>query len=264
MDTEKSERKIKKKVTVDQIDFSYKKTKILKKVSLDIHQGQFTVIVGPNGSGKSTTIKCSTGLLKPSHGKIMIEGKNIRKMSFQEISDYIGYVPQNYQVTFPLKVFESILVGTAQGMNWKNSRKQLEAVEDVLEMLDLKAIANKNINELSGGQQQRVTIARALVKNPAFLFMDEPTSGLDLKNQQDVMLLMKRLAVEKNVGVLAVIHDINLASEVADQIIMMKDGEIYANGIPDHVIVPDKIEDVFNVKTKIIRHLGKPHMLRIS
>jgi iron complex transport system ATP-binding protein len=252
-----------KKVMVDQIEFSYKKTKVLKKISLNICQGEFTVIVGPNGSGKSTTVKCSTGLLKPSSGKVLIEKQDIKKMTFQEISNYIGYVPQHYQVTFPVKVFESVLIGTVKGVNWKSSQQQLDAVDEVMDLLDLHEIADRNTNELSGGQQQRVTIARALAKRPSFLFMDEPTSGLDLKNQQDVMRLMKDLATKKNVGVLAIIHDLNLASEIADNIIMMKNGEIFVNGKPEDVITPGNIEAVFGVKSKIIEHLGKPHMLRM-
>jgi iron complex transport system ATP-binding protein len=244
-----------------EITFNYGSMAALKGVSLAVGAGEMTALIGPNGSGKSTLVKCCSKILSPCQGRVFLNAMEIKRMSFSQIAQWIGYVPQSYSTIFSFKVFETVLMGLGSGMMWKYSKKDLQRTAAVLDVLGLTDIADRNIHELSGGQQQRVTIARALVKKPRFLIMDEPTSGLDFKNQHDVMNTVKDMAHRENIGVLTVAHDINLASATADRIVMMKDGMIHAEGKPEDVITPLNINAVFGVDVKVIRHKERPHIL---
>lgn len=252
-----------KPIQIEEISFSYSEKKVLDKISMEIKPGTFTVVMGPNGSGKSTLLKCSNQLLKTYKGSVSMDGIDLKKLKEHEVSKYIGYVPQNYQMLFSMTVFESLLLGLEKRSKISYSKSDLNKVSQLMEDLELTEMANDNVNNLSGGQQQRVTIARALVKNPPFLFMDEPTSGLDIKTQRDVMFFLKKLTKEKNIGILTIIHDINFAAEIADKIIVLKDGNMIAKGSPQEVVVPEIIEKTFGIKNKIIMHKNNPHMLII-
>lgn len=248
-------------IKLDKISFAYQKKEVLDDISMAIQPGTFTIIIGPNGAGKSTLLKCANQLLKKYQGDISMGQTNLQTLSYQDLSRYIGYVPQNYQTLFSMSVFDSILLGLKKKSTFSYSQKELEKVSLLLEQLELSEMASRPINHLSGGQQQRVTIARALVKDPPFLFMDEPTSGLDIKTQRDVMFFLKKLTQSKNIGVLTIVHDINLAAELADTIVILKEGKMLAQGQPKDVIRPDIIKDAFEVDNKIISHQNKPHML---
>lgn len=248
-------------IKLDKISFAYDKEKVLKDISMDIRPGTFTIIIGPNGSGKSTLLKCANQLLRKYQGQIQMGESDFQKLRYQEVSRYIGYVPQHYQSLFSMNVFDSILLGLEKKSTFSYSQEELEKVSLLLEQLELGTMASRQITQLSGGQQQRVTIARALVKEPPFLFMDEPTSGLDIKTQRDVMFFLKKLTKTQNIGVLTIVHDINLAAELADKIVILKEGKMLAKGKPEDVIRPDIIKDAFDVDNKIISHQDKPHVL---
>ena len=248
-------------IKLDDISFAYQKKRVLEEISMEIRPGTFTVIIGPNGAGKSTLLKCANQLLKEYQGQISMGGTDLNKLRYQQVSRYIGYVPQNYHNLFSMSVFESILLGLEKKSSFSRSQDELEKVSILLEQLDLSDMASRDINHLSGGQQQRVTIARALVKEPPFLFMDEPTSGLDIKNQRDVMFFLKKLTEAQNIGVLTIVHDINLAAELADKIVILKEGKMVAKGAPKDVIIPDIIKNAFDVDNKIIFHQDNPHVL---
>ncbi len=248
-------------IKLDKISFAYGKETVLENISMDIHPGTFTIIIGPNGAGKSTLLKCANQLLRKYQGQIQMGESDFQKLRYQEVSRYIGYVPQNYQTLFSMSVFDSILLGLEKKSSLSYSQAELEKVSHLLDQLELGPMANRPIDQLSGGQQQRVTIARALVKEPPFLFMDEPTSGLDIKTQRDVMFFLKKLTKSQNIGVLTIVHDINLAAELADKIIILKEGKMLAKGKPEDVIRPDIIKDAFEVDNKIISHQSKPHVL---
>lgn len=251
-------------IKLSSLSFSYPKKDVLQKISMEIKPGTFTVVVGPNGAGKSTLLKCSNQLLKGYSGDVKLGDINLMNLRNYEISRYIGYVPQNYQTLFSMTVFDSLLLGLERRSTLSYSKAELMRVSQIMDQFDLADMANKEIDHLSGGQQQRVTIARALVKEPPFLFMDEPTSGLDIKTQRDVMFFLKRLTRTKNIGVLTIIHDINLAAELADKIVVLKDGNLLAKGKPEEVVVPEVMKDAFGVKNEVIFHQGNPHLLILN
>ncbi len=249
-------------IKVNNISFAYGKNQVLSNISLQIKKGEFIVLLGPNGSGKSTLIKCTSGLLKKYKNQIIILNKNMKSLTIKEKSNYIGYVPQSYEMNLSISVFEMIAMGLGKG-NFSSKEKYLEQVSNIIEKMDLSSIANSNVNQLSGGQLQKVTIARALVKNPQFIMMDEPTSGLDIKNQREVMYYMRDLARNETIGSFCIMHDINLASETADKIVMLKKGKIIAQGTPEEVVTSENIKKTFNVNSNIIEHLGRPHALML-
>ncbi len=252
-----------KKIIVDNLSFRYSTKEILKHISFDIENAKVTTIIGSNGAGKSTLLKCCNHVLHHNKGNIIICEKDINEMTPHDIAKAIGYVPQKYFSSVATTVFESVLIGINRKSLLGYTENEINEVSSILEKMNIADISEEKVSNLSGGQQQKVAIARSLVNTPPFVFLDEPTSGLDLRSQRDLMHFLRNLSRESNVGVLTILHDINLASEFSDTIIMLKEGTLYAKGSPEEVISYDNIKEVFNLETKITIHNDKPFILPI-
>ena len=246
---------------IDNVEFSYSSTPVLRDITLEMDGPGFISIMGPNGVGKSTLIHCINKILSPTSGSVFIDGKNVKEISLKEMAKEVGYVPYSSNDTFPLTVVDTVLMGRHPHSTWGSLDKDLDAVYDVLDLLNITDLAMRSFNELSAGQHQKVMLARGLVQEPKILLLDEPTSNLDIKHQLDVTRILKELAVEKNILVIMISHDINIAAKYADKVIMMFEGTICAVGTPSEVITEENLQKVYGVNSKVIDDEGRPHVI---
>lgn len=242
------------KIEIRNLYFSYPSKSILEDINITVKEAEIVCIVGPNGSGKSTLIKCIDKLLTPCKGKILFDGTDTCSLSRLEIAKRIGYVPQSTAAAFSTTVLDTVLMGRKPYSAWKNSEHDLDTVIEILEKLDLKDTALMEFDRLSGGQQQRVLVARALAQSPKALLLDEPTSALDIAHQLEIMDILRSLAHRSKVSVLMIVHDLNLACRYADRIVMLQDGRIRADGLPQEVFTQNNILEVYGVEVDIHEH----------
>ncbi len=253
------------KLKVKDLFFSYSNRNVLKNVSFELNESEMLAIVGPNGSGKSTLIKCINRVLQPKQGTILLEEKDIVNLSLMQVAKRIGYVSQANAVhIFPITVFDMVLLGRRPHLSWRSSEKDLEKVEEVLQLLKLEDYALRDMHELSGGEQQKVLIARALAQEVDILLLDEPTSNLDIKHQLEVMEIIRTLIVQRGLSVIMAIHDLNLASRYADYIVMLKDGKVHCVGEPTAVFTAGNIQSVYGIDVTVRNESGKPFVIPIK
>jgi iron complex transport system ATP-binding protein len=246
---------------VKDLCFGYASTPILKNINLNASPGEITAIIGPNGAGKSTLLKCIAGLLKPKSGRILINGRDVKEFKREEIVKIVSYIPQDHSIRAVLTVFEVVLLGRIHSLSWKVDDKDLEITLKTLKDLGIEKFASRYIDELSGGQRQMVFIAQALVREPKVLLLDEPVSNLDIKHQLEILDLIRKITNENNITTLIILHDLNLAARYADKLVVLRKGEIYANGKPEHVLTKEMIRDVYGVYAKVDNDDGVPQII---
>ncbi len=250
------------RIDIENMDAGYGDNKILHGIDLHLEGPGLTCIIGPNGVGKSTLIKCMNRLLTPTSGSVRINGKEVSEMSRKEIANLISYVPVQTDDVFAMPVFDTVLIGRANKSKWKTSSEDIIKVKKALEVLNLTELSNRPFNELSAGQHQTVAIARGLVQETEILILDEPTSNLDIRHQIFITSLMHEIAIQKNVMVIMISHNLNIASMFADNIILMENpGRVRQVGPTAEVITAENIEEVYNVGCEIVIHQGRPVML---
>lgn len=242
------------------LSFKHKNAKedVLKNINLSIESYKLTVILGPNGSGKSTLFKCIVGIWKPYTGHIRVLDKKINNLSCSHRAKIFSIVPQEHLATFPYSVFDIVITGRTPYVNMFSSpsQKDYHEVESALTILGIYHLKNKPYNKISGGEKQLVLIARALVQSTPFILLDEPVSHLDFKNQINVLTKIKKLAYSKKITVLVTLHDPNLASLFADNIVVIKNGKVIANGPSKEVFNKELIEKVYGLEIDIIKNNG--------
>ena len=240
-------------IKLEQIGFRYNANWVLRNVSCDIRIGEFLGIIGPNGSGKTTLLKVIDGILKPQEGDVWINGISGKKISRDNLARIVAVVAQDSQMIFPFSVCEIVLMGRAPHLSkWRfEGNEDFRIVREAMEMTDTLALASRSMAALSGGERQRVLIARALAQQPQILLLDEPTAFLDIKHQVDFFDLVKSLNEKNALTVVAVTHDINLASLYCDRIILMKNGRIHCMGSPEEVIVETNIKEVYETDVAV-------------
>ncbi len=245
-------------ITVKNLSFSYNSEPVLNDLNFEAREGEVIFILGPNGSGKTTLLKCIAGILKP-RGAILVENQSLNDLSKRELAKKLAYVPQRGDTGF-LTVFDVILLGRKPYMGFGPTNEDYRIVKDVMSLLSLEKLAFRRLNELSGGELQKVMIARALAQRPRILLLDEPTNNLDVKNQIEIMRLIRKIAKESNISVISTMHDLNLASLYADRILMIKNGKIFASGGIE-VLNKENIKAVYGVDVEVVRMNGKAVIL---
>jgi len=219
----------------------------LKSIQFEIKDGNIAGIIGPNGSGKTTLLKGITGELPLKEGKILLGGKDLSKMSLRERAQNIAVVTQ-FTENADLTVEEYVLMGRMpyrSSFQFFESEDDFQLAEKYMKQTHVFHLKNKMMSHLSGGEQQLAAIARALTQEPKLLLLDEPTSHLDITHQLQILNLIQELAAGLKLTVLMVIHDLNLASEYCDYLLMMKEGELYKQGTPTEVLTFQNIEEVY-------------------
>jgi iron complex transport system ATP-binding protein len=236
-------------LSVQGISFDYPNNQVLKNISFSLNKGESVAVLGTNGAGKSTLLKCINRILKFKVGKIEFDDEDISKISQNRLAQKVGYVSQQNQNT-RTTVFDSVLIGRRPYIKWDATERDIKIVDKVLKMMNLEKYALRYTDELSGGEYQKVVIARALAQEPDVLMFDEPTNNLDLKNQLEVVDIIKEVVKNNNISAVVTIHDLNMALRFADRFILLKDGNIFdAGGI--EVINSKNIKEVYSVDVSI-------------
>ena len=240
-------------LNVQDLSFRYARRTILENVCFEASPGKITGILGPNGVGKSTLIKCMLDILKPSRGRIVVDGRDVRELPSLERAKKMAYVPQAYPSRFPMTVFDMVLAGRRPYLSWRPSDDDIARVAGVLKTMGLEPLASRDFDALSGGQKQKVMLARALVQDADYMLLDEPTSNLDMKHQLEVMEIVRFTVKEKGVGAVVAIHDLNMALRFSDKAVAMHQGGVFAFGLPEDVLTARNIGAVFGVEVEPMR-----------
>ncbi|MBU1026821.1 MAG: ABC transporter ATP-binding protein [Candidatus Margulisbacteria bacterium] len=250
---------------VEQLTCGYDKKPIVKDVSFAVHDGEFVGIVGPNGSGKTTLLRALIGLLKVKSGSVIVGSHRIENLERKELAKRLAFVPQLMEPVVGFTVEEYVLLGRTPYFKRFSFEREDDhkAVDWAIEELKLEAYRNRQVTELSGGEFQRVAIARALAQKPRALLLDEPTSHLDIRYQVSICKLLRRLRSHRSI--IATFHDLNLAARFCDRLILLKNGQLVAEGAPGEVITPKNIWQAYHIKVAVrggtgqkIRYVAMP------
>lgn len=239
---------------VKNLRFSYGTHEVVRDVSFAAEPGEVVAILGVNGAGKSTMLKCMNRIYRQNAGDILVNGCSVGRMNSTQLARKIGYVAQNCQFSDGT-VFDSVLLGRKPFLKWDVTKKDLEIVQSVLQRLSLEEFAMRSVLELSGGERQKVAIARALAQQAPILLFDEPTSNLDLKNQLEVLEIIRRIVRERQLTAVVTIHDLNLALRFADRFLAMRDGAVYSFG-GSETITEQSILEVYGVHAAVATYNG--------
>lgn len=232
-------------LNVDGLEFSYASKEVLNDINFTIRTGDCVAILGTNGAGKSTLLKCISRILKSKSGKIEVEGVDTSELKPNDLAKKIAYVAQAGNQN-RMNVFDTVLIGRKPYIKWNVTQKDIDITQNVLKLLELEPYKMRYIDELSGGEYQKVAIARAIVQQPKLLMLDEPTASLDLKNQLEVVKIVRDIVEKEQIGAIVTIHDLNLALRLANKFIFLKNGKIFeAGGI--ETIRADTIESVYSI-----------------
>ena len=252
-------------INIEKLNYSYGKKEVLKELSLDIDENKLTGIIGPNGCGKSTLAK---NIIKYINGKFesfKIMDTDIRELTHKKIAQLISYIPQKSIIIPNISVFDYVLLGRFPLLknSWDNySEQDYEIVEKNINLLNIRVLKDRNIETLSGGELQKALLARALAQEAKILLLDEPTSALDLNNAVEFMKILKNISMKKEISVIIIIHDLNLASLFCDSLIILKDGRFIEKGSPKEVINEENIKSVYNLECKVCYNENdKPYII---
>ncbi|WP_400201837.1 ABC transporter ATP-binding protein [Candidatus Methanarcanum hacksteinii] len=237
---------------------------ILDNISFDVDTGEVLALLGPNGSGKSTLIKTICNIMEPRSGQILIDETPIEDIDITDLAKIVSYVPQSTAAATYTTVMDTVLLGRKPYVTWSYRQKDIDYALDAMKAMRIIGYSSRDVSDLSGGQRQRVFLARSLAQCPSFFIFDEPTSALDLKHQMNTMIKMREVVHDKGAGMVIALHDINLAMNYSDKVLMLKNGKIFAYGTPDETITEENIRAVYGVESRIMEAEGRRFILPMS
>ncbi len=245
-------------VALDDVSVQLGGTTILDHLSLEIAAGTWVSMIGPNGAGKTTVLRCITGAV-PYQGTVQIGSSVVAEMQVREVARTVAIVPQHPTLPEGMRVVDYVLLGRTphRGAMTSESEHDLFLVGQVLDALDLERFADRDVATLSGGELQRVVIARALAQDTPILLLDEPTTGLDIGAQQEVMELIDRLRSQRELTVLSAMHDLNIAGQFTERIVLVSGGRVVADGAPGDVLTPELIDRHYGARVRVEQDAGR-------
>lgn len=239
-------------VKFERLHFGYnRKREILHGIDLNLPSNKFIAVLGPNGCGKTTLVKQINRILRAQSGTVQIGDRQVSQLEPSELAKLIAYVPQMTSGVMNGSVMDTVMLGRRPYIQWKPTDEDLEIVAKALIRLNISHLSQRIFNQLSGGQKQTVLIARALAQVPDIYLFDEPVSFLDVKNQLEIMAIGRELVEQDGKTVIMVLHDLNMALRFADHVVIMKDGNVFAQGAPRDVITEENILAVYGTHAEI-------------
>lgn len=255
-------------LTLEQVECGYPSGFQLGPLSFSLQKGDFTAIIGPNGSGKSTLFKSIVGDLTLQSGSVRFKGESMRRLTPKERARRIAVVSQEKGVS-AITVEEYVLMGRIpfqESFGFFYSRKDRMRVDQSIEQVGISHLRNQYITELSAGQLQMVTIASALAQEPQLLLLDEPTSHLDITHQIQLMNLLQEMNDDHGLTILMILHDLNLAGEYCDRLLLMNEGRLIKQGTPQEVLTYSLLESVYQTPVVVQPSplSGRPFVFPVS
>jgi iron complex transport system ATP-binding protein len=250
------------------ITVGYEGTPVLREISLAAAPGRFLGLVGPNGSGKSTLVRALSRVLPPQQGQVLLDGRDLYRLPAREVARRLAVVAQDNAVHFDFLVRDVVLMGRAPHLSrfGVEGSADYAIARDCMAATNTLAFADRPITALSGGERQRCMIARALAQQPQVLLLDEPTAHLDISYQIEILDLARRLTAEKGLATLVVLHDLNLASQYCDQLVLVAEGRVVAAGTPAEVVTEEHIRHAYGAEVQVRLHpaTGRPYVTLLS
>lgn len=244
------------KIEIRNVCLGYGRKVVLKDVTFKVSPGEMVGLIGPNGCGKSTIIKAISRVISPHSGKIFLDGTNVTRIPRQDLARLLGVVPQMPLLPSAFTAFEIVLMGRNPhlGLFQYEGPQEMAIAWQAMAQTATQHLAERRIGELSGGEIQCLLIARVLAQETKAILLDEPTANLDIGRQIEILDLIKKLCRENNLTVLAALHDLNLAAQYCERLILINNGRIHAEGTPTEVITPANIKDVYGAEGCVYTH----------
>ncbi|ODS83119.1 MAG: ABC transporter [Cytophagaceae bacterium SCN 52-12] len=241
------------------ISYSVRGRRLLEEVSVTLKTGRLVAVAGPNGAGKSTLLKMLTRELLPEKGTVKLDGRNMTAYTYLDLARKRAVLTQQNKLSLPFEVQEVVMMGRYPFHKNAPEERDYEIVTECLRNVGMLSFARRIFTTLSGGEQQRVQLAKSLAQiwgtEKAFLFLDEPTNGMDLLHQYHALDIARQLA-DRGAGVVAVLHDLNMTLQYADEVLLMQNGRVKMSGTPAEVLTAANIEDVFSVPVRLMNLPG--------
>lgn len=241
-------------IEVRELSAGYRRSTVLHDVSVEVRPGGWTGVIGPNGSGKSTLLKSVAGVLA-HQGEVLVDGNRLHQLSGRERARAVGYAPQIPQLPIGLTVTDYVLLGRTPhlGLLGREGPGDLDVVRSLLDRLDLTRYADRQLATLSGGERQRAVLARALAQQAGVLLLDEPTTGLDVGHAQSLLDLVDELRHELGTTVVMTLHDLTLAAQYAEQLLLLDDGRVVGEGPPEQVLTAEALKERYSARVSVLR-----------
>lgn len=252
-------------IAINGLSWNYGEVKVLEDINLTIHKNRFYGIIGPNGSGKTTLLKNLSRSLMPEKGAVLLEGQDITGFSNKSLARKISFVPQNTHLEFEFSVMDVVLMGRSPYLKRFQSECEydMDAAKNAMLITNTWHLREKNIGEISGGERQRVIIAHALAQQTEIMLLDEPVSQLDIQHQIEILRMIRRITEEKRMTAILSLHDLNLAAQYSDHLILLNKGRVFKQGCPGEIITEENIREAYGIKVHIMENplTGRPHLI---
>jgi iron complex transport system ATP-binding protein len=246
-------------LSLQNVEMKYTDRTIIEGLSFTVKKGECFGIIGPNGSGKTTLLKLLSGLLSPTGGQVRLKGRLVHRIPRKELARMMAVVSQEPIPSDPLSVHDAVMMGRYPYLHWyqQENKHDRQKVEEALMATGLLALHHTPLDSLSGGERQRVALARAMAQEPQILLLDEPTAFLDIGYQLSILTKVYKWKVESHLTVVIVLHDLNLAAQFCDRLLLLDEGKMKALGTPAEVLAKEMLEQVYHAEMEIITHPRK-------